>query len=60
MPFQPFPTDLGRQILDQVCNPCWQEWVTRQRQLINHYALDLRDPKARGFLLEEMKTFLLP
>ncbi len=37
---------------------CWGEWLKYQQQLINHYALNLREPKSRQFLLEQMEQFL--
>lgn len=57
-PFLPFPNDRGRKLFDEICGACWKEWLTYQQQLINHYALNLREPKAREFLLEQMDQFL--
>jgi Fe-S cluster biosynthesis and repair protein YggX len=59
MAFQPFPTELGRRVFEQICGVCWAEWTKTQQQLINHYGLNLRDPKAREFLLQNMEQFLL-
>lgn len=42
----------------KVCDPCWQEWLKHQTALINHYALDLRDPQARAFLTDQSEQFL--
>ena len=58
MAFQPFPTDLGRRVFEQICAVCWAEWTKYQQQLINHYGLNLRDPKAREFLLGETGKYL--
>jgi Fe-S cluster biosynthesis and repair protein YggX len=58
MAFQPFPTDLGRKAFEQICGVCWAEWTKTQQQLINHYGLNLRDPKAKEFLLQNMEQFL--
>jgi Fe-S cluster biosynthesis and repair protein YggX len=58
MAFQPFPTDLGKRAFDQICGNCWGEWLKTQQQLINHYALNLRDPKSKEFLLSNMEQFL--
>lgn len=58
MAFQPFPTDLGRKVHEQICGVCWAEWTKTQQQLINHYGLNVRDPKAREFLLQNMEQFL--
>ncbi len=37
---------------------CWGEWLKYQQQLINHYGLNLREPDARRFLLQQMEQFL--
>jgi Fe-S cluster biosynthesis and repair protein YggX len=58
MSFQPFPTELGKRAYDEICGTCWAEWLKLQQQLINHYALNLRDPKAKEFLLRNMEQFL--
>ena len=58
MAFQPFPSDAGRRVYEQICGTCWAEWTKYQQQLINHYGLNLRDPKAREFLLKHMDQFL--
>jgi Fe-S cluster biosynthesis and repair protein YggX len=58
MAFQPFPSDAGRRVFEQICGTCWAEWIKFQQQLINHYGLNVRDPKAREFLLKNMDQFL--
>ncbi len=58
LPAPPFPDDLGARILESICLSCWDEWLKRQMQLINHYALDVRKPEAREFLLRNVKAFL--
>lgn len=58
MAFQPFQNDLGRRAFEQICAPCWAEWLKFQQQLINHYALNLRDPQAKQFLFTHMEQFL--
>jgi len=54
----PFPNDLGNRIYDEICEVCWKEWLQQQTAIINHYALDLRDPQARQFLTKQTETFL--
>ena len=56
--FAPFNNELGRKIHEQVCQECWNTWLARQTALINHYGLNLRDPEARKFLLENTEQFL--
>lgn len=54
----PFPDELGRRIETEICQVCWDEWLKRQMQLINHFALDVRKPEAREFLRRNVKAFL--
>ena len=56
--FRPFQNDIGLRIYEQICNVCWQEWLKTQTQLINHYGLNVRDPKAKEFLFANMEKFL--
>ena len=56
--FPPFPNDAGKRLFHEICAVCWAEWLKYQQQLINHYALNLRDAKARQYLLEQMEQFL--
>lgn len=56
--FQPFPNDTGARLFREICAVCWGEWLKYQQQLINHYALNLREAKARQYLLEQMEQFL--
>lgn len=55
----PFPDELGESIHAQICRVCWDEWLKRQMQLINHYALDVRTAEARDFLRRNVQAFLL-
>ncbi|MGD8698491.1 MAG: Fe(2+)-trafficking protein [Gemmatimonadales bacterium] len=54
----PFKDDLGARIQEQICRVCWGEWLQRQMQLINHYALDVRTDQAREFLRRNVAAFL--
>ena len=56
--FAPFPNELGKRVFQEICAVCWAEWLKYQQQLINHYALNLREPQARQYLLEQMEQFL--
>ena len=58
MAFQPFQNDFGRRVYAEICGVCWGEWLRQQQALINHYGLNLREPKAREFLLEQTEKFL--
>lgn len=56
--FQPFRNELGARVFRDICAVCWAEWLQHQQRLINHYALNLREPKSREYLLEQMEQFL--
>ena len=58
MAFQPFQNELGRRAFEEICSVCWAEWLKTQQQLINHYGLNLREPKAKEFLFQNMEQFL--
>jgi Fe-S cluster biosynthesis and repair protein YggX len=55
----PFRNAIGERVLEEICQDCWGEWLQHQTLLINHYALDPRDPKARAFLYEQIEKVLL-
>jgi Fe-S cluster biosynthesis and repair protein YggX len=54
----PFPTRTGQRIAESICTECWESWKKHQMALINHYALNVRDPEARTFLTASMEGFL--
>ncbi len=58
VPAPPFRSELGTRIQEEICEACWGEWLQRQTQLINHYALDVRQLQAREFLLTSLREFL--
>jgi len=56
--FAPFPNALGQRIAAEICQPCWNEWLQKQTQIINHYGLDLTSPDAQNFLFDNIKGYL--
>lgn len=54
----PVPGELGQRILNNISAEAWQQWLGHQTMLINEYRLNLLDPKARSFLLQEMEKHL--
>ena len=54
----PFPNDLGQRIAGSICSECWEEWKRRQMVIINHYGLNVREPKAREFLIANLRSYL--
>jgi Fe-S cluster biosynthesis and repair protein YggX len=53
----PFPGPLGKRIFEQVSREAWRLWPNQETILINHYGLNMADPKAQQFLLEQMEEF---
>lgn len=54
----PLRNDLGQRVHDNICQRCWAEWLRYQTALINHYGLDVREPRAREFLTANMEAYL--
>lgn len=53
----PFPTELGTRLYESVCDACWALWLKEQTAIINHYALNVLDPKAKQFLTTQTEAF---
>ena len=53
----PLPGELGQRILSSICQECWKAWLKQQTSIINHYGLDLRDPKSRALLTTQTEAF---
>jgi Fe-S cluster biosynthesis and repair protein YggX len=53
----PFPGELGKRLAREICQQCWSDWLKQQTMLINHYGLNVMDPKAREFLRRNMEAF---
>ena len=58
IPYRPFSSELGQRLVEKICNVCWGDWLRLQQQLINHYALNLRDPGAKDFLYGQLDRYL--
>jgi Fe-S cluster biosynthesis and repair protein YggX len=56
--YAPMPGELGQEIYNHISKHAWQMWLSHQTMLINEYRLNMLDPKARDFLMVEMKKFL--
>jgi Fe-S cluster biosynthesis and repair protein YggX len=54
----PFQNELGARIAETICSACWEEWKQRQMVIINHYGLNVREQKAREFLIANLNSFL--
>ncbi len=53
----PFGGDLGKRIYENISQQAWLLWQDQSTLLINHYGLNLRDPAAQKFLMEQMEQF---
>ena len=51
----PYPGELGQRIGTEICQACWREWLQKQQMIINHYGLDLMNPDAQNFLMDNAK-----
>jgi Fe-S cluster biosynthesis and repair protein YggX len=58
IPYRPFPNELGRRLVERICQACWGDWLRLQQQLINHYGLNLREQSAKDFLYAQLEQHL--
>ena len=58
MPQPPFPGAAGARVQEQVCAPCWKEWLGAQVNIINEHRLTMINAEHRARLNREMKEFL--
>jgi Fe-S cluster biosynthesis and repair protein YggX len=54
----PYPGEVGQRIYDNVSRMAWDMWQQQATILINHYGLNMADPRAQQFLLQHMEEFL--
>ncbi len=54
----PFPGEMGQRIYDNVSAMAWGMWQEQATLVINHYGLNMADPRANDFLFEQMEAFL--
>ncbi len=55
--FPPFPGELGKRIFDNVSQEAWKGWLEHQKMLVNENRLNLADPAARKYLLEQTAKY---
>ena len=53
----PFGGALGKRVFENISQEAWGLWQDQSTLLINHYGLNLRDPSAQKFLMEQMEQF---
>ncbi|MGD2138987.1 MAG: oxidative damage protection protein [Burkholderiales bacterium] len=57
MQFPPFPGELGKRIFENVSQQAWQGWLEHQKMLVNENRLNLADPAARKYLMEQTEKY---
>ncbi|WP_106418750.1 oxidative damage protection protein [Salinicola tamaricis] len=57
LPFPPLPGAKGQEIQQNVSKRAWEEWQAQQTRLINEKHLNMLDPDARAYLMEQMERF---
>jgi len=55
--FPPVPGELGKKIFENVSKEAWSGWQRHQTMLINENRLNLADPQARSYLMEQMERY---
>ena len=53
----PLPSELGKRMYEDVSKDAWRDWQTQQTRLINENRLQLADPRARKYLLEQTEKY---
>lgn len=57
LPRPPFPGEFGKRVYENVSRQAWDLWQQQSTLIINHYGLNLADPRAQEFLMEQMEDF---
>jgi Fe-S cluster biosynthesis and repair protein YggX len=53
----PIPGEIGQRVYENVSAQGWDLWKDQIIILINHYGLNMADPRAQTFLNEQMEDF---
>ncbi|HSH03188.1 MAG TPA: oxidative damage protection protein [Anaerolineae bacterium] len=53
----PFPGELGERVFENISEQGWELWQRQATILINHYGLNMADPRSHQFLFEQMEQF---
>ncbi|HUN23623.1 MAG TPA: oxidative damage protection protein [Anaerolineales bacterium] len=54
----PFGGELGQRIFAHISQSAWNLWRQQQIIIINHYGLNMVDPRATALLMKECEKFL--
>jgi Fe-S cluster biosynthesis and repair protein YggX len=55
--FPPLPGELGKRIFENVSKEAWAGWLRYQTMLINENRLNMADPQARKYLMEQAEAY---
>ncbi len=53
----PFPGELGQRIYNEISQYAYKSWSEQATLIINHYGLNLADPRSQEFLFQQMEEF---
>lgn len=53
----PMPGELGQRIYENVSQAGWDLWLQQLTILINHYGLNMADPRAHEFIQSQLEDF---
>ncbi len=53
----PFDNELGQKIFESVSKEAWRLWVEQMKMIMNEYRLNLSQPEAQKFLMEQMEQY---
>ncbi len=53
----PFPGEFGQRVFENVSRSAWDLWQSQATILINHYGLNMGDPRSQEFLMQQMEEF---
>ena len=53
----PFRSPLREEVLADICQECWSEWLQMQVKIINEFALNLGDPRSHDIIEAHARDF---
>jgi Fe-S cluster biosynthesis and repair protein YggX len=55
--FPPLPGELGKRLFESVSKEAWKGWLEHQKMLVNENRLNLADPQARKYLMQQTERY---
>lgn len=53
----PFPGEQGARIYNEISRLAYKQWSEQATLLVNHYGLNMADPRAQEFIFQQMEEF---